>query len=80
VCNLAIENGKDLILGGTYRVDDAVAPNIGLRFNGLTIGFSYDINVSQLKTASSSSGGYELSVSFTKQKKIPDTRFICPRL
>jgi len=80
VCNLTIEDGKDLILGGTYRMDDAVAPHIGLRFNGLTIGFSYDINISQIKTASSSNGGYELSISFTKQKKIPDTRFICPRL
>jgi type IX secretion system PorP/SprF family membrane protein len=80
VCNLTIESGTDLILGSIYRLNDAVAPNIGLRFNGLTIGLSYDINVSQLKTASSSNGGYELSISFTNQKKIPDTKFICPRL
>ncbi|MES2005126.1 MAG: PorP/SprF family type IX secretion system membrane protein [Bacteroidota bacterium] len=80
VCNLTIEEGKGLILGTTWRKDDAVAPNLGLRLGGLTIGLSYDVNISQLKTASSSNGGYELSISFTSQKKIPDTRFICPRL
>ena len=80
VCNLKIEEGKDLILGSTYRLNDAIAPTIGLHFNGLTIGLSYDINISQLKTVSSSTGGYELSISFTHQKKIPEARFICPRL
>ncbi len=80
VCNLMIEQGKDIIVGGMYRHKDAVAPSIGLRFNGLTIGLSYDVNISDLKTASSSNGGYEISISFTSQKKIPDTRFICPRL
>ena len=80
MCNLKIQEGTDLLLGSLYRVDDAIAPNIGLHVNGLTIGFSYDINISQLKTASSSKGGYELSISFTNQKKIPDTKFICPRL
>ncbi len=80
VCNLTIQQGTDLILGSTYRLNDAIAPNIGLHFNGLTIGVSYDINISQLKTASSSNGGYELSISFTNPRKIPDTKFICPRL
>lgn len=80
VCNLKIEENKDLIIGSTYRLNDAIAPTIGLHVNGLTIGFSYDINISQLKTASSTNGGYELSISFTNQKKTPDTRFICPRL
>lgn len=80
VCNYLLETGKELIVGGTYRLGDAIAPTIGIHLNGLTIGFSYDINTSQLKTASSSNGGYELSISFTGQKKLPDTRFICPRL
>ncbi len=80
VCNLTIEEGKFLMLGSTYRLNDALAPSIGLHVNGLSIGFSYDINTSPLKTASSSNGGYELSISFTHPKKIPETRFICPRL
>jgi type IX secretion system PorP/SprF family membrane protein len=80
ICNLKVQQGTDLVLGGMYRMNDAIAPTVGLHFNGLTIGVSYDINISQLKTASSSKGGYELSISFTNQKKIPDTKFICPRL
>lgn len=80
VCNLMMEPGKDLILGGMYRKEDAVAPSVGLRLNGLTIGFSYDIVTSSFKTASSSNGGYEISISFVRQRKLPDTRFICPRL
>lgn len=80
VCNLKLEPGKDLIMGAMYRKDDAVAPSLGLHINGLTIGISYDVNISGLKTVAASNGGYELSISFTSKKKIPDTRFICPRL
>jgi type IX secretion system PorP/SprF family membrane protein len=78
--NLNIDAGKDLVAGVMYRVNDAVAPNIGLHLNGLTIGFSYDINISDYKTAATASGGYELSISFTKSRKIPESRFVCPRL
>jgi type IX secretion system PorP/SprF family membrane protein len=78
--NLKIDGDKDLIAGGTYRLNDAIAPNIGLHVGGLTFGFSYDVNISQLKTVSSINGGYELSISFTNPKKIPEARFICPRL
>lgn len=80
VCNLKLDPGTDLIIGGVYRKDDAVAPSLGLHINGLTIGFSYDVNVSPMKTAAASNGGYELSVSFTSKKKTADSRFICPRL
>ena len=80
VCNFKVQPGTDLVLGSMYRMDDAIAPSIGFHVNGFTIGLSYDINISQLKTASSSNGGYELSISFTNTKKTPDTKFICPRL
>ncbi|MBV9989416.1 MAG: PorP/SprF family type IX secretion system membrane protein [Chitinophagaceae bacterium] len=78
--DLNIDAGKDLVAGVMYRLNDAVAPNIGLHLNGLTIGFSYDVNISQYRTAATANGGYELSISFTKPRKIPDTRFVCPRL
>ena len=78
--SMRIDATKDLIGGIMYRMNDAIAPNIGLHLNGLTIGFSYDVTTSQLKTTSSANGGYELSISFTKPRKIPDTKFICPRL
>lgn len=78
--NMQIQEGTDLLLGTTYRLHDAVAPNIGIHMNGLTIGFSYDINMSKMKTASSGNGGYELSISFIGRKKITDSKFVCPRL
>lgn len=78
--NMQIQDGADLLLGTTYRLNDAVAPNIGIHLNGLTIGFSYDINMSKMKTASSGNGGYELSISFIGRRKITDSKFVCPRL
>lgn len=78
--NVKIDPSKDLILGGYYRLNDAFAPNIGLHIDGLTVGFSYDINTSQVKTSSLNNSGYELSVSFVKPRKIKETKFVCPRL
>lgn len=78
--NMQIQDGADLLLGTAYRLNDAVAPNIGIHLNGLTIGFSYDINMSKIKSASTGNGGYELSISFIGRKKITDTKFVCPRL
>lgn len=78
--NMQLQEGADLLLGTTYRLNDAVAPNIGIHLNGLTIGFSYDINMSKMKTASSGNGGYELSISFIGRRKITDSKFVCPRL
>ncbi|MEN9684981.1 MAG: hypothetical protein RLZZ28_767 [Bacteroidota bacterium] len=78
--NLKMDDDKSLIGGTVYRVGDALSPNLGLYFNGITIGFSYDITMSQLKTVSSANGGYELSVSFTNPKKIATTKPVCPRL
>lgn len=78
--NLLLAEGKGLMLGGTYRLNDAMAPSVGMRIKGLTIGMSYDVLTSPLKTAASGNGGFELSISYTRQKRIPETRFICPRL
>jgi len=78
--NYKLDTYKDFILGGTYRYNDAFAPNIGIHINGLVIGLSYDINVSDLKAASSYRGGFELSVSYISRKKIAEPKFICPRL
>ena len=78
--NMQLQEGADLLLGTTYRLNDAVAPNIGIHLNGLTIGFSYDINMSKMKSASSGNGGYELSISFIGRRKITDSKFVCPRL
>jgi len=78
--NYSLDTYKDFILGATYRYKDAIAPNIGIHFNGLVIGLSYDVNVSSLNAATSSRGGFELSMSFIGRNKIAEPKFICPRL
>ena len=50
--------------GGFLRLEDAFIPVIKLDYNPFSIALSYDINVSQLKTASQAQGGMELSVTY----------------
>ncbi len=52
-----------LYLGSFYRLRDAIVPVIKLDYYRLTLGLSYDVNVSQLKSASQMRGGFELSAS-----------------
>lgn len=46
------------------NVLDAVIPYVGLEFSGFRLGASYDINISNFKTASQSRGGIEVSLIF----------------
>lgn len=48
--------------GGYYRTQDAFIAAAKIEYNGYAIGFSYDINLSQLRTVSSARGGFELSL------------------
>lgn len=50
--------------GAVYRVGDAVVPGIFLEMHSFGIGFSYDINISDLTQASNSNGGMEISLRF----------------
>lgn len=50
--------------GGYLRFQDAFIPVVKLDYNPFSIAFSYDVNVSQLKTASQTRGGMELSVTY----------------
>lgn len=58
------EENYNLILGGWYRYNDAVAPYVGLEYKNLRGGISYDVNVSTLTTASKFRGGFELTLSY----------------
>ena len=70
------ENQKDLDLmdpedpkyvfsaGAFMRWKDAMIPVAKMEYKPFTISVSYDANVSQLKTASNSRGGFELSISY----------------
>ena len=66
---------------GVKRISDAAIVNIGFKQNNYTIGFSYDINVSPLKTATSYKGAYEIALIYTAKnthilkKQIPCDRY-----
>jgi type IX secretion system PorP/SprF family membrane protein len=60
-------DGKDNMIftpGISYRLNDAIIPTIRLKAFKMSLGLSYDFTVSQLKTASKSRGGLELTLSF----------------
>ncbi|MFY7885837.1 MAG: PorP/SprF family type IX secretion system membrane protein [Dolichospermum sp.] len=52
-----------LYLGSFYRIRDAIVPVVKLDYYRFTVGLSYDINISQLKSASQMRGCFELSYS-----------------
>lgn len=59
------ENQKISISGGMfYRWKDAFIPVVKLDYNKMSIGISYDVNSSKLKTASQFRGGYEVTLSY----------------
>jgi type IX secretion system PorP/SprF family membrane protein len=50
--------------GAVYRFKDAVIPVVKLNTNKMSMGLSYDVNTSKLKTASYYRGGFELTLSY----------------
>lgn len=70
-------------LGARYRLGDAVATMFQLEVRNIRIGAAYDINLSQLKSASKYGGGFEISLSYTGEsirsfkanKSLPARRF-----
>lgn len=72
-----------LYLGGWYRYGDAVAPYIGFEFSKITLGISYDVNVSSFTPATNGNGAYEFSLIFNgcinKREKGPVYNFACPK-
>ncbi len=61
-------NPSNVFIGSWVRFNDAIIPYIGLEVNGLRIGASYDVNISSLKTATTSRGGSEFSLIYIKRK------------
>jgi len=72
-------NPTNVFIGTWMRINDALIPYIGLEFNGLRIGASYDVNISSLKAATANRGGSEFSIIYIKRpaesKGIPCPRF-----
>ena len=73
-------NPTNLYLGSWFRFGDAVIPYIGLEFNSMRIGASYDVNISSLKPGSNMRGGMELSLIYIKPYLDPNRKKLnCPR-
>jgi type IX secretion system PorP/SprF family membrane protein len=58
------QSGGSVAIGSIYRNKDAVTTNIVLEYDSYTIGFSYDINISQLKTISRGRGAMEVFLRY----------------
>jgi type IX secretion system PorP/SprF family membrane protein len=78
--NLNADNDKPTsIYGGAWmRFNDAIIPYVGIEVAGLRIGATYDLNISNLKAATQSRGGTEISIIYIK--KPAESRGIpCPK-
>jgi type IX secretion system PorP/SprF family membrane protein len=72
-------NPTNLYLGSWLRFGDAVIPYIGLEFNSMRIGASYDVNISSLKPGSNMRGGAEFSLIYVKPYSDPNRKKLnCP--
>jgi type IX secretion system PorP/SprF family membrane protein len=59
------ENPLYTIHGGAFlRWNDALIPTIKIDYKPFSMSFSYDVNVSKLKTSTRGRGGFEASVSY----------------
>jgi len=54
-----------VLLGGYYRVNDAIIPTFMVEYANFTLGITYDVNVSKLTAASNTRGGIEISLRYT---------------
>lgn len=66
------DNGDpDILYVGTFmRWGDALIPVVKVGFNHLSVGLSYDVNISKLKVVSNFRGGLELSLVYRDFLKI----------
>lgn len=56
--------GTSLVLGTHLRLGDAFVPSVQLEIAEYTIGLSYDVNISGLKTVTSGKGGFEIALRY----------------
>ncbi len=77
-----IASNFKLYAGAFFRFGDAIIPTVKMDYHVYSITFSYDVNSSALRTASSGAGGYELSLfvkgSYKKSRQTPGG-VPCPR-
>lgn len=56
--------GASLAIGTHMRVKDAFIPSLQIEIAEYTLGVSYDMNISELKSATSGNGGFEISFRY----------------
>jgi type IX secretion system PorP/SprF family membrane protein len=73
-------DSRALYLGLHFRTSDALILSTGIDYNDLNIGFSYDINTSDLRPASHGRGAYEISLIYIlrKFKPLTTSKKFCP--
>jgi type IX secretion system PorP/SprF family membrane protein len=64
---LNVNPETDVMIGGYYRLKDAVSPFVGLDWKNFIIGLSYDANTSKLGSMTKNVNGFELSLSYVKR-------------
>ncbi|MEO8591569.1 MAG: type IX secretion system membrane protein PorP/SprF, partial [Flavobacteriales bacterium] len=52
------------VVGCSYRVNDAIIAQVGLKHSNAAFRFSYDVNVSPLKTYTRKNGAFEFSILY----------------
>jgi type IX secretion system PorP/SprF family membrane protein len=76
------DNARLSLSGGVaYRWKDALIPVVKLNSDKLSIGLSYDVNISKLSTASAYRGGFELTLTYSdlwNAEKIEASKVKCP--
>ena len=75
--------GKEatLYVGAWYRWEDAVSPMVGVELlKRFRLGLSYDVTTSDLKDATDSRGGFEVSLVYVgKITRLNEANLFCPR-
>jgi len=77
------EDKTKVTFGGLYRWNDAFIPTVRLEHHKFSMGLSYDVNVSKLKTASQARGGLELTLNYVSPisgRNCASAKMKCPRL
>lgn len=70
----------DVLFGANYRVNDAVAPYVGVAFHNFVLGASYDVNISDLGKAVTGTNSMEISFTYIGRKSGKPLRYLgCPR-
>lgn len=69
---------NSIFVGGWFRLQDAFWVVAGAQVDKLTFSLSYDLNVSKLRTASNTLGGFELAAAYIFGSKTKKDPLKCP--